>query len=251
MTRVTKFAGRDPGPTARVAGFMAHLRANGMRLGVAETQLAMAALCEVDASLSDSSRQALRAVCTGCKEEVAHFDALFDSYWMDMGRVRQKVVQSPPSKGDDSVHSSRDAQGEDAGGAGSTNAPDGGEGEAESDGEGRLIATEMRNLMRKDLRDLVRPEDIAEAEAVARKLGAALRDRRSRRRIAARKGDRLHFRKTIRASLATGTLRCVRVHDRLCAGLSGLPRWLDARRPNCRCLPVPHPPCAHHRGITR
>ena len=34
-------------------------------------------------------------------------------------------------------------------------------------------------------------------------MGAALRDKRSRRRIAARKGDRLHFRKTIRRSLST------------------------------------------------
>ena len=45
---------------------------------------------------------------------------------------------------------------------------------------------------------------MAEAEDVARRIGAALRDKRSRRRIAARKGDRLHFRKTIRHSLATG-----------------------------------------------
>ena len=214
MSRVTKFAARDPGPAARVTGFMAHLRENGLRLGVAETDIALAALCEVDASRPDSSRQALKAVCTGCKEEVEQFDALFDSYWMDMGRVKQKVVQSSPSDPDDNMHSSRDAQGEDAGGAGSANAPDGGDGEAESDGEGRLIATEVRNLMRKDLREMVRPEDIAEAEAVARKLGAALRDRRSRRRIAARKGDRLHFRKTIRASLATGgePVRLMRKH---------------------------------------
>ena len=42
MTRVTKFAARDPGPAARVAGFMAHLRENGMRLGVSETDLALA-----------------------------------------------------------------------------------------------------------------------------------------------------------------------------------------------------------------
>ena len=214
MSRVTKFATRDPGPAARVTGFMAHLRENGLRLGVAETDLALAALCEVDASQPEISRRALRAVCTGCKEEVEQFDALFDSYWMDMGRVKQKVVQASPSKPDDNMHSSRDAQGEDAGGAGSASAPDGGEGEAESDGEGRLIATEVRNLMRKDLREMVRPEDIAEAEAVARKLGAALRDRRSRRRIAARKGDRLHFRKTIRASLATGgePVRLMRKH---------------------------------------
>ena len=95
------------------------------------------------------------------------------------------------------MHSSRDAKGEDAQSAGSATAPDGQDGAADSDGTGKLIATENRNLNRRDLRDMVRPEEIAEAEDAARRIGAALRDKRSRRRVAARKGDRLHFRKTI------------------------------------------------------
>ena len=61
MSRVTRFAARDPGPAARVVGFMAHLRENGLRLGVSETELALAALCEVDASQPEQSRQALKA----------------------------------------------------------------------------------------------------------------------------------------------------------------------------------------------
>ena len=204
MSRVTKFAARDPGPSARVGGFIAHLRENGLRLGVAEAEMAMAALSEVDAIKPDESRRALRAVCTGCKEESERFDDLFDSYWMDMGRVRQKVVPTPSTSASEEVHSSRDAKGEDAGASGAATAPDGEDGAADSDGTGKLIATEQRNLNRLDLRDLVRPHEIAEAEEVARRIGAALRDTRSRRRIAARKGDRLHFRKTIRHSLATG-----------------------------------------------
>ncbi|MFC3616577.1 VWA domain-containing protein [Lutimaribacter marinistellae] len=204
MSRVTRFAGRDPGPAARVAGFMAHLRENGLRLGVAEAEVALAALGAVEAAQPENARRALKAVCTGCKADVDMFDALFDSYWMDAGRVRTRVMPSLSAPSGDGVHSSRDAKGESAAGAGSATAPDGGEGDAESDGEGKLVATEIRNLMRKDLRDLVRPEEVAQAETVARRLGAALRDRRSRRRIAARKGDRIHFRKTIRRSLSTG-----------------------------------------------
>ena len=204
MSRVTKFAARDPGPAARVAGFVAHLRENGLRLGVAEAEVAMAALAVVSAVRPDDSRRALRAVCTGCKEEAERFDDLFDSYWMDMGRVRQKVVPTQSSTTSDDVHSSRDAKGEDAGASGSATAPDGDEGATDSEGTGKLIASQQRNLARKDLRDLVRSEEIAEAEDVARRIGAALRDKRSRRRIAARKGDRIHFRKTIRQSLATG-----------------------------------------------
>lgn len=204
MTRVTRFAGRDPGPAARVGGFIAHLRQNGLRLGVAEADIAISALTHVNAIVPDETRRALRAVCTGCKEESERFDALFDAYWMDAGRVKQKITSNPSTTVNDDVHSSRDAKGQDAGASGSATAPDDGTGDAESDGTGKLIATEIRNMSRKDLRDMVRPEEIAEAEHVARKLGAALRDRRSRRRVAARKGTRLHFRKTIRNSLATG-----------------------------------------------
>ncbi|SFR08463.1 vWA domain-containing protein [Poseidonocella sedimentorum] len=204
MSRATRFAGRDPGPAARVAGFIAHLRDNGLRLGAGEAALSLCALAALEAVRPDDCRRALRAVCTGCKDEAARFDALFDSYWLDAGRVKQKVVPSARAAGAEGVHSSRDGTGQDLGAAGAATAPDAGEGEADSDGTGKLIATEQRNLARRDLRDLVRPEEIAEAEAIARRLGAALRDCRSRRRIAARRGAGLDFRRTIRQSLATG-----------------------------------------------
>jgi len=204
MSRVTKFAAQDEGPAARVAGFIAHLRSNGLRLGAGETIVALHALNAMNAYSPDECRNALRPICTGCKEDVDQFDGLFDAYWMDMGRVRTRAVPKLQTKGNNDVHSSRDAAGEAGGSAGNSTSPDSGVGEAESDGEGKLMATEVQNLARKDLRDLVRPEAIAKAETVARKLGEALRDRRSRRRIAACRGDRLHFRKIIRRSLATG-----------------------------------------------
>ena len=99
MTHVTRFAGRDPGPTARMAGFLAHLRQNGLRLGVQETEVALQALTHVEAARPGETRQALRAVCTGCKEDSERFDALFDSYWMDADRVRQKVSAAAKGSG--------------------------------------------------------------------------------------------------------------------------------------------------------
>lgn len=205
MSRITRFAGRDPGPAARMAGFVAHLRANGLRLGVAETDAALQALTHVTACDAAMAARALKAVCTGCREDAARFDALFDGFWRDGGRVRTKVMPSASGPASPHVHGSRDAEGQDTGSAGEATAPEEtGAGEAEMGGEGRLVAARVTNLMRRDLRQLVRPEDIAEAEAVARRIGAALRDRRSRRRRAARKGDRIDFRRVLRRSLATG-----------------------------------------------
>ena len=80
MSRVTKFAGRDPGPAARMAGFIAHLRENGLRLGVSETEASLGALTHVDAASPNLTRAALKAVCAGCKDEAQRFDALFDAY---------------------------------------------------------------------------------------------------------------------------------------------------------------------------
>ncbi|WP_176251267.1 MULTISPECIES: VWA domain-containing protein [unclassified Sulfitobacter] len=206
MSLVTKFAARDPGPAARMAGFVAHLRDHGLRLGVGETGIALDALTHIDAANPQDARRALKSVFAGCAEEAAQFDGLFNSFWMNGGRVKTRITPTAPQSPNKNVHSSRDTsvEGQSNGGAGDITAPDGGDGEAQSDGEGKLVATDVTNLFKKDLRDIVRPEDIAEAEKVALRLGAALRDRRSRRRKAARKGDRIHFRKVMRQSLATG-----------------------------------------------
>ncbi|MEM7523714.1 MAG: VWA domain-containing protein [Pseudomonadota bacterium] len=205
MSRVTRFAGRDPGASARMSDFIEHLRGAGLRLGVAETATALAALEHVSAADPGETRPALKAVCAGSADEAARFDELFDSFWMTRGRVRDRSV---PKTRPDRKHtkSSREAEGARADGAGAPHSPEDGDAgdEAATDGEGRLVASSMRNLMKKDLRELVSPADIRTAEAVAVRLGAALRDQRSRRRRAARKGDRIDFRRVIRRSLATG-----------------------------------------------
>lgn len=198
---VTRFAARDDGPMARVAGFMGHLRANGFRLGIAETETALAALAACPAD-EGSVRRALKAVACGCTEDWARFDEVFDSYWRNAGRVRPKVVPSPGRPAP--PRNSRGAEGQ-SGQGGTAEAPDSDlGGETEAGGEGRLIASTIRNLMKKDLREVVSPEDIRAAERVALRLGQALRDRRSRRARADRRGARIDLRRTIRAALSTG-----------------------------------------------
>ncbi|WP_212525907.1 VWA domain-containing protein [Actibacterium sp. MT2.3-13A] len=204
MSKVTRFAARDPGPGARVSGFMDHLRAHGFRLGVGETGTALGALAQVEASDPAEARLALKAVCTGCADEIARFDELFDAYWMNAGRVRQKAVPSTgPKKHTRTTREDRQGQ---SSGQGRAEQPEGarGAGETEAEGTGRMVASELRNLMKKDLRELVSPEDVRRAEQIARQLGQALRDRRSRRRRAAAKGAQVDFRRTIRRSLQTG-----------------------------------------------
>lgn len=202
MTRVTRFSSRDEGPVARVAGFMAHLRDNGLRLGVAEAETALAALAQVQATDPAQARLALRAVCTGCADDAARFDALFDAYWMNGGRVVHRATPRGAPRPAGARTTATDS-GPQAPGTGTRHAPDG-TGEAESEGEGRLVAARAGNLLKKDLRELVTPADIAQAEAVAERLGRALRDRRSRRRRAARRGTQLDLRRILRHSLSTG-----------------------------------------------
>lgn len=201
--QVTRFAARDEGPSARIVGFMAHLRSNGFRLGIAETELALNALAATSSGEGEV-RRALKVVACGSAEDWARFDAIFDSYWRNGGRVRTKAV---PSQSTDFTRNNRSANEADRSG-GSGTGPESPDNRSDEDsdtgGEGRLIASTVRNLMKKDLREVVAAEDIRLAETIARRLGAALRDRRSRRAKAARRGSRIDLRRTIRASLATG-----------------------------------------------
>ncbi len=204
MSRVTRFAGVDPGPSARIAGFLAHLRIHGFRLGVAETGTALTALTHVASADPDETRLALRAVCTGSAEEAQRFDALFDAFWLNDGRVRRKIVAGDGT-GAGQARGTLEDHARESRSTGNIHAPDSGnDGTVEADGTGRLIASAVRNLMRKDLRELVSPGDIRAAEAVARRLGQAIRDRRSRRRRAARRGAAVDLRRTLRLCLATG-----------------------------------------------
>ena len=204
MSRITRFSGRDPGPAARMSGFLTHLRENGLRLGVGETELALAGLTCIKAARVAETRSALKAICSGCKEDIERFDDLFAAYWMNDGRVRTKITTSQAQSSFTGASTSNKTGSDQSDKAGTPEAPQNCEEEAESDGIGKLIASKTSNLKRTDLRNLIQPEDVTKAEQIAEKLGQALKDRRSRRRRAASKGDRLHFRKIIRKSLASG-----------------------------------------------
>ncbi|WP_323770318.1 vWA domain-containing protein [Antarctobacter sp.] len=201
---VTRFPSRAEGLADRMAGFIAHLRMNGLRLGPGETVAALAALSEVEASAPDQARRALKALLVPDAEGWRRFDDLFDGYWFNAGKKRQgqanthvRVQSAKPALwqthlGDDGAEQDGDA-----------GQPDGGDGEAEGI-DGRLIATRTEALSRRDLRELMDEDSLRAAEKAARQLARALRDRRSRRRRQAARGQELDLRRVIRASLARG-----------------------------------------------
>ena len=205
MTAITRFPARASGPGARMAGFIAHLRDGGLRLGPSETAAALEALTQVEAQDPQEARLALKALCCGDREEFARFDDLFDAYWRNSGRERVSV-RPGESAGARNQHRAQEVEGLAGSGAGRPEAPDDeGEGEAAHEGEGRLVGARMRNLMQVDLRQLVTPQDIAAAEQVAMRIARAIRDRRSRRKRAHRRGESLDLRRNRRrASIATG-----------------------------------------------
>ena len=206
MSKITRFTGSDPGAAVRVSGFMAHLRAHGFHLGVAETETALRALSCVNPIIPSEARLALKSVCAGSVEDSVQFDMLFDSFWMAEGRVRHKMIPSNTNPAPKDAKSNRTDDAQSTSGAGSIHAPEDTQDGEESyaDGTGKLVASKAHNLMKKDLRELVSAEDIRAAEKVAICLGKALRDRRSRRRKAAQRGRSIDLRRTIRRSLATG-----------------------------------------------
>lgn len=199
---VTRFPVRASGTAERVAGFIAHLRANGLPAGPRETADAIAALSAIDAGDREAARLALRALLTGDAERWRRFDALFDAYWLNAGRTRERAAATRGRTLSRPLPAIWQA-GSDAREAGAAQAPGDGPGEP-AEAEGRLVASPTDSLARRDLRELAAPEDRAEAERAAERLARAIRDRRSRRRRAARRGRALDLRRVLRASLARG-----------------------------------------------
>lgn len=205
---VTRFPARAHGVADRMAGFMAHLRLNGIPAGLPETETALRALAAIDPLDRRQARSALKAICATDADRQARFDDLFDAYWLN-GDRRTRPGAEPRDRTDrPSVRTPRAAFVERAlagGDAGTPDEADGdGDGEAAQSGTGRLVASRIARIDKIDLRELMTPDDLARAEAVAERLARAIRDRRSRRRKAARRGAQLDLRRIARASVARG-----------------------------------------------
>lgn len=202
---VTRFPARASGIADRIAGFVAHLRMNGLQPGPAETADTLSVLGLVTATDPAEVRLALKSLMATDAAGWRRFDDLFDAYWFNAGKTRSATTSAHVR-----VQSARPTlwQGhiDPAGGAGGSDGettPGAEDGEAEGI-DGRLIATRTDNLRKRDLRELMDEDSRRAAERAARDLARAIRDRRSRRRRQARRGAMLDLRRIQRASLARG-----------------------------------------------
>lgn len=188
-------------------GFMAHLRANGLRVGPDEFRHSMKALETIDVLNPDDVRLACKAICASKADIYTQFDDLFDAYWMNGGYEKFSVHKNcnqagtNPQKAFSQEVSDTDT---DNGIGDPDEADDESEGDSAQQGEGKLTGSRIRNIESVDLRQMMTPEALARAEQVAKDIASSMRDRRSRRRRASQRGNTLNMRKIMRASIATG-----------------------------------------------
>ena len=194
-------------PSERLAGFVAHLRRSGYRIGPAEAEAALGFLAGgVDPV---SARLGMRTLLTGSREQWDGFDELYDAYWHGRGLHRVMPANDattdlralkPPPIWDRVLPSQRDR----AITAPQAELTEGDEPTSHRDGVGRLVASRREQLARKDIARIADPAELAEAVRIAETVARAMRYRLSRRRRAARKGRGLDLRRTLRRNLVHG-----------------------------------------------
>ncbi|MEM8649839.1 MAG: VWA domain-containing protein [Pseudomonadota bacterium] len=204
--RVTRFPARAENISDRMSGFMSHLRLNGLNVGVAETEAALEAMTTINALDANETCLALKMICATDADRYSQFDELFRSFWFNDGREQQKhkSSESPRQKNRWTNRSLFDA-GRKSNGSGAQDVPDNDEdGEATQSTDGKLISSRIKNVNKADLREFMKPEDLAHAEKVAQQIARSIRDRRSRRRKASYRGSSLDLRKMARKSISYG-----------------------------------------------
>lgn len=186
----------------RLAGFLRTLRDSGFTLGLAESRDALAILAMNGLDRPHLVKGALRALLCGRRSDQDRFDEIFEAFWLGRGvktRFRTSSAQagSMQGKAQTLVGASQpgpalavDRQAQEI--------------VAEAAAARREGASRQHALATTDFRKLADPRSILDAHALAERLAKAMRARLLRRDRAARHGQRLDLRRTIRASLQTG-----------------------------------------------
>lgn len=202
----TRFPTRADSIAERMLDFADHLRANGISLGVADIKLALRGLQFIDILNHKDMRLALKALCSINADQFDRFDDVFNAFWLNRSHKKQRLQQTDkPAQQNRWTNQSAYSDGPSASDTGTQDLPDDDkDGEAASDGEGQLVASLKTNIEKADLRQFMKPEDMARAQKIAEQLAKAMVDRRSRRKKADQNGTQLDLRKIARNSIATG-----------------------------------------------
>jgi uncharacterized protein with von Willebrand factor type A (vWA) domain len=195
------------GARRRLAGFARTLRDNGFKVGLAETQDALAVFASPAAVRLSSLKPALRALFCATHSDWERFDEVFDAYWGGRHMRQRQVLtgapsgSTPPARRLAQAHVPQDALG----------LPDrverrtGGDGDEPADGRGRREgASRAEALTTADLRHIVDPDDVAATHALAARLARVMRARLVRREQVRRRGRRLDLRRTIHRNVSHG-----------------------------------------------
>ena len=192
----------------RLAGFIATLRDNGFRVGLAEAGDAARILASPLAARPAWWGASLRALFCSDAEEWRKFDEIFAAYWLNRGvkrvtrlsgatarqgpRSLRQLSEAGAPKGDPEAAQAPPWQGD-----GGTDNP--------ADRRGRREgASVAENLARTDFRHIADPDALAAAHEAAGRLAGVLRTRLTRRARARASGRRIDLRRTIRASIPRG-----------------------------------------------
>jgi uncharacterized protein len=191
----------------KLAGFARTLRTTGFKVGLAETRDGLAVLTLPVARRPTSLKSALRALFCATHSDWERFDEIFDAYWLGRGRRQVQALVGAASNS----HLPLRRLSEAAAQQGETGLPDhvrrshDDDGNTTSNGRGRREgASRFENLASVDLRHIVDPADVVQANELAARLARVMRARLVRREHIRRRGRRLDLRRTIHRNVSHG-----------------------------------------------
>jgi uncharacterized protein len=191
----------------RLAGFARTLRDNGFKVGLAETGDALAILTLPLAGRSSSLKPALRSLFCATHSDWERFDEIFDAFWLGRGLRQARTLSGSAAEGRASTRRFAEASPSSR----TPKLPDHvdrrNDDDADSTGDGRGRregASRFENLAGTDIRHIVDPADIAQAQALAERLARVMRARLVRRERVRRSGRRLDLRRTIHRNVSHG-----------------------------------------------
>ncbi|MCR9136533.1 MAG: VWA domain-containing protein [Alphaproteobacteria bacterium] len=195
--------------TGRIVGFIDHLRINGYKVGTQESRIVVEHLGRRPPAALSHIRQELKILLACGKEEWQNFDDLFEAYWQTSGRRRdmaQKTaspdIRKPPKQ--TPIWQNHFDDGTSGSGKDTPQIETEAGKDVSGEATGRLVAANTSVLQKTDLKNIVDPDEIRAAEALALRLASAMRYRLSRRHQPSRHGSRIDLRRTIRAALPCG-----------------------------------------------